>query len=84
LYDSSRIGLISLDRPSIPSGTTEHVQVMDKWLKDRKKRRLTFDEIRHYCGIATVLAKTLQIQAKRDEFYSRLEKSTFIPWPDHQ
>jgi len=59
-------------------------QVLDKWLKDRKKHRLTFDEIRHYCRIATALAKTIQIQTKLDELYPRLEKSTFIPWSAHQ
>jgi predicted helicase len=49
-------------------------QVMEKWLKDRKGRRLSFDEIKQYCRIATALKETIAIHDKIDEIYERIEK----------
>ncbi len=49
-------------------------QVCHKWLKDRKDRTLTLDEIRTYCRIATALSKTIEIQAAIDELYARVER----------
>jgi len=49
-------------------------QVLDKWLKDRKGRHLSLDDIRHYCRIATALAKTIGVQAEIDATYPELEK----------
>ena len=51
-------------------------QVLDKWLKDRKKRILTTDDIKHYCRVVTALAKTIEIQTQIDEFYLEVEKDT--------
>ena len=48
-------------------------QVCEKWLKDRKKRPLTLDEITTYCKIVTALSKTIQIQKKIDENYEDVE-----------
>ena len=42
-------------------------QVCDKWLKDRKGRQLTFDDIRHYQRIIVALAETLTLMAALDE-----------------
>lgn len=42
-------------------------QVLDKWLKDRKSRILSNDDIRHYCRIATALAETMKLQAEIDD-----------------
>ncbi len=50
-------------------------QVCKKWLKDRKERQLTLDEIRTYCRIITALGHTMEIQQQLDEFYSRVEKN---------
>jgi len=50
-------------------------QVCDKWLKDRKGRRLNLDEIKTYCQIVTALAKTIEIQAEIDEFYPMVEET---------
>lgn len=50
-------------------------QVCDKWLKDRKGRTLSLDDIKHYCKIATTLAKTLDLQAKIDKLYPEIEKN---------
>jgi predicted helicase len=38
-----------------------------KWLKDRNKQTLTFDEIEHYRKIITVLSLTIDIQQQIDE-----------------
>lgn len=38
-------------------------QVLDKWLKDRKGRSLSLEDIRHYCRV-TALSKTIAIQAE--------------------
>ena len=47
-------------------------QVMHKYLKDRKGRRM--DDPRHYIHIATALQKTIEIQAEIDEIYPEVEK----------
>jgi len=51
-------------------------QVMMKWLKDRKGRTLSFEDIRHYCRVATALARTIDLQAEIDELYQEVEKHT--------
>ena len=45
---------------------------MDKYLKDRKGRKM--DDPRHYIRIATALARTIEIQAEIDELYPEVEK----------
>jgi len=47
-------------------------QVMDKYLKDRKGRKM--DDPRHYIHIATAIAKTIEIQAEIDAIYPEVEK----------
>ena len=42
-------------------------QVALKWLKDRKGRLLTFDELKTYSNIISALAETIRLQAKIDE-----------------
>jgi hypothetical protein len=49
-------------------------QVLEKWLKDRKKRILSTEDIKHYCRVVTALAKTIEIQRKIDELYPQVEK----------
>jgi len=49
-------------------------QVCEKWLKDRKGRKLTLDEITTYCNIVTALSKTIEIQKKIDELYKSVEE----------
>ncbi len=48
-------------------------QVCDKWLKDRKGRSLSLDEIKHYCNIVTSIQKTIEIQKAIDEAYLKIE-----------
>lgn len=50
-------------------------QVCQKWLKDRKDRHLSLDEIKTYCQIVTALAKTIEIQAAVDELYPMVEET---------
>ena len=49
-------------------------QVCQKWLKDRKDRTLSLDEIKHYSKIVTALQKTMEIQKLIDEIYPEVEK----------
>jgi predicted helicase len=48
-------------------------QVCDKWLKDRKGRSLSLDDIKHYCRVATALQKTIEIQRLIDDIYPEVE-----------
>ena len=41
-------------------------QVCDKWLKDRKERRLELTDIRIYCRMVTTIERTLAIQQELD------------------
>jgi len=50
-------------------------QVLDKWLKDHKGRVLSSDDIKHYCKMVTVIAKTIEIQRQIDDFYPKVEKN---------
>ena len=51
-------------------------QVCDKWLKDRKGRTLSLDDIRHYCKVVTAIEKTIEVQKAIDEIFSEVEKET--------
>ena len=42
-------------------------QVCDKWLKDRKGRQLSFDDIQHYQRTLIALARTIALMAAIDE-----------------
>ncbi len=51
-------------------------QVPEKWLKDRKERILSLEEIRTYCRIVTALGRTIEIQRAIDELYPAVEEDT--------
>ncbi len=51
-------------------------QVAEKWLKDRKGRPLSPDDIRHYCKVITALKKTIEIQQDIDALYTEVETET--------
>lgn len=42
-------------------------QVCQKWLKDRKERQLSYDDLTHYQGIVAVLAHTIELQTAIDD-----------------
>ena len=49
-------------------------QVCHKWLKDRKDKILSLDEIKLYCKIVTALEKTTCLQNEIDSLYADIEK----------
>jgi len=50
-------------------------QVCDKWLKDRKGRVLSSEDIKIYCKIVTALSKTIELQTEIDKYYDNVEKT---------
>lgn len=42
-------------------------RVAEKWLKDRKDRKLGFDDLDHYCRIIAALSETMQLMAELDQ-----------------
>jgi hypothetical protein len=59
-----------------PEVWTYHIggyQVCDKWLKDRKGRILSLDEIQTYCRIVTAIQKTIEIQTSIDADFDKVE-----------
>lgn len=52
-------------------------QVCDKWLKDRKGRKLE-GEFKHYLRIITAIQKTIETQKEIDGVYGDLEKEAVI------
>lgn len=48
-------------------------QVLDKWLKDRKAKELSAEDIKHYCQVAAALAQTIKTQKQIDKFYPEIE-----------
>ncbi len=61
--------------PEVYSYRIGGYQVCDKWLKDRKDRRLTLDDIRTYCRMVTALGLTLDIQREIDIVYENVDNS---------
>jgi len=51
-------------------------QVMEKWLKGRKGQRISLEDIKHYCKIATAIKETIATQRKLDKIYNDVEKQT--------
>ncbi len=41
-------------------------QVCEKWLKDRRGRALTYDDLEHYCKVVTALSETIRLMAEID------------------
>jgi type I restriction-modification system DNA methylase subunit len=48
-------------------------QVMEKYLKDRKGRKLSLDEINHYMKVAKAIQLTIGLQEKIDDIYRKTE-----------
>jgi hypothetical protein len=42
-------------------------QVLDKWLKDRRGRQLSYDDLTHYQKVVVSLEKTIALMEKIDE-----------------
>ncbi|HKJ69980.1 MAG TPA: type ISP restriction/modification enzyme [bacterium] len=54
-------------------------QVLDKYLYDRRDRRLNNEEIQHYCRVATALYHTIELQQAIDEIYPGVEEAV-VEW----
>jgi hypothetical protein len=50
-------------------------QVAEKWLKDRKGRTLSAEEVMHYCRVVTALSETIEIQKSLDDLFEKVENS---------
>ena len=50
-------------------------QVTEKWLKDRKDKTLSSEEIKTFCKIVTAISKTIELQNEIDTFYSNVEET---------
>jgi hypothetical protein len=46
-------------------------QVCEKWLKDRRGRTLTYDDLEHYCKVVTALSETIRLMAEIDAAISK-------------
>jgi predicted helicase len=61
----------------VPSAVWEYhiggYQVVEKWLKDRKGRFLSSEEITIYVNLITAIAATIRIQASLDELFNDVE-----------
>jgi len=49
-------------------------QVLAKWLKDRRDRKLTLEEIKTYCRVVTAIQRTIALQEEIDALYLEAEK----------
>jgi len=49
-------------------------QICDKWLKDRKERALSLEEVQTYGKIVTALSKTIELQKEIDKLYDMIEE----------
>lgn len=81
LKHDAKAGCVHINKTQFFEGVSEEVwayqiggyQVCDKWLKDRKGRELSLDEIQTYCRLATSIKKTIEIQRAIDEIYEEVE-----------
>jgi predicted helicase len=77
-YDDQR-GRVCINKTQYFGGVPEAVwnfrvggyQVCDKWLKDRKGRKLTYDDTQHYQKIVVALNETIRLMGQIDEVVGR-------------
>jgi hypothetical protein len=50
-------------------------QPLDKWLKDRRVRTLSFDDIQHYLRMVVALRETRRLMAEIDEWSTETRSS---------
>jgi predicted helicase len=50
-------------------------QVAEKWLKDRKGRELSSEEVAHYSKVVTAISETITIQESLDGSFAEVERS---------
>jgi len=79
-YEKSRVYINAIQyfdgvKPEVWEYQIGGYQVCDKWLKDRKRRTLSLEDIKHYCKIVTALEKTIAIQKDIDKLYPKVEEN---------
>jgi hypothetical protein len=47
--------------------------VLAKYLKDKKKRELSLEEIEHYRRVSKAIARTIEVQEMVEEVYGKSE-----------
>jgi len=47
-------------------------QVMAKYLKDRKGRKLSLEEIEHYMRVAKAIERTIEVQGEVEEVFEKI------------
>ena len=80
---SLQSGKVFINQAQYFDGVTKEVwnyqiggyQVCEKWLKDRKGRTLSTEEIKTYCKIVTSLSKTIELQNEIDKYFDYVEKT---------
>ena len=55
-------------------------QVMEKYLKDRKGRKLSLDEINHYMKVAKAIRLTIELQGKVDSIHAKIDWASRPPF----
>lgn len=48
-------------------------QVLEKWLKDRKGKELSSEEVAHYARVVTAIGETISIQRGLDDLFAEVE-----------
>ncbi len=48
-------------------------QMMEKYLRDRKGRKLSLDEINHYMKVAKAIRLTIELQGKVDSIHAKID-----------
>ncbi len=48
-------------------------QVSEKWLKDRKDKGLSSEEVAHYTKVVTAIGETISIQKSLDDLFAEVE-----------
>jgi len=66
-------------RPELWEYQVGGYQVLDKWLYDRRERKLSNEEVQHYCRVVTALYHTIQLQQEIDELYPGVEEEV-VEW----
>lgn len=51
-------------------------QVLDKWLKERKGRSLSLEDVEHYLKVITAIKHTINLQQEIDTLYPDIEESS--------
>ena len=50
-------------------------QILSKWLRYRRGRKLPLEDIEHFCKVVTAIKRTIEIQEELDDIYGEIEKN---------